>query len=90
MAVCDSCGNDYERAFTVTLHNGDEFTFDCFECAVHLVAPRCHHCGCRIIGHGREEEGIYYCCEHCRRRDATVGSGAHSGIGDRADGGHEA
>lgn len=30
---------------------GRRHTFDCFECAIHLLAPRCDHCGCRIVGH---------------------------------------
>ena len=69
MAVCEMCGNDYERSFTVTLQDGSSHTFDCFECAIHGVAPRCHHCGCPIIGHGREVEAIFYCCDHCVRED---------------------
>jgi hypothetical protein len=34
MAKCDVCGNDYERAFTVTMA-GRTPTFDSFECAIH-------------------------------------------------------
>lgn len=74
MAVCELCGNDYERAFTVTLFNGDEHTFDSFECAIHAVAPRCAHCGCPIIGHGLERDGRYFCCPHCRRHDQEDGA----------------
>jgi hypothetical protein len=29
------------------------------------LAPTCAHCGCRIIGHGMEAEGVFYCCAHC-------------------------
>jgi hypothetical protein len=36
--------------------------FDSFECAIHKMAPVCEHCGCRIIGHGVEAEGHFYCC----------------------------
>ena len=47
MARCDTCGNDYDKAFTVT--QGDRSgTFDSFECAIHAMAPRCAHCGCTI------------------------------------------
>ena len=67
MAVCTHCGNDHGRSFTVTLFNGDSFTFDSFECAIHAVAPRCATCGCALIGHGVEESGRFYCCQHCRR-----------------------
>ena len=66
MAVCAHCGNDYDKAFQVTLAD-TTLTFDSFECAIHLLAPSCSHCGCRIIGHGVEAEGILYCCAHCAK-----------------------
>jgi hypothetical protein len=67
MARCEVCGNEYDKAFTLSfVHEPNErHTFDSFECAVHALAPRCEHCGCRIIGHGHEADGSYYCCAHC-------------------------
>ena len=63
---CDVCGNHYENSFTVTL--GDEsYVFDCFECAIHALAPSCGHCGCKVIGHGVSREGEIFCCDHCAR-----------------------
>ena len=67
MAVCDTCGNDYDKAFTLT-YFGEQRTFDSFECAIHLMAPTCAHCGVRILGHGVEAEEAIYCCAHCARR----------------------
>lgn len=64
MAKCDVCGNDYDKAFEVAMA-GDTFTFDSFECAIEKLAPRCAHCGCRIIGHGVEEGDSIFCCAHC-------------------------
>ncbi len=65
MAVCETCGNDYENAFTVTME-GATHTFDSFECAVHALAPECDHCGCRVIGHGvHAGNDQVFCCEHC-------------------------
>lgn len=64
MARCELCGNDYDKAFQVVM-DGESHTFDSFECAVHMLAPRCEHCDCRIIGHGVEAEGKYFCCVHC-------------------------
>jgi len=64
MARCQVCGNDYDKAFEVTMR-GQRYTFDSFECAIHMLAPRCDHCGCRIVGHGIEADGHYYCCGHC-------------------------
>jgi hypothetical protein len=64
MAVCEVCGNDYDKAFQVTLE-GETHTFDSFECAIHALAPRCEHCGCTVIGHGVESDGRIFCCAHC-------------------------
>ncbi|WP_343237092.1 hypothetical protein [Xanthomonas sp. XNM01] len=65
MARCDTCGNDYDKAFTVTLADGRGGRFDAFECAIQALAPTCAHCGCRIIGHGAEHDGRVFCCAHC-------------------------
>ena len=64
MAVCEVCGNDYDKAFNVVM-NGVSHTFDSFECAIHAVAPTCAHCRCKIIGHGMEKDGVFFCCAHC-------------------------
>jgi len=61
---CDVCGNEYDKCFEVRL-GGETHVFDSFECAIHALAPECAHCGCRIIGHGMEVEGVYYCCAQC-------------------------
>lgn len=45
MAVCDVCGNDYDKAFQV-MRAGKTMTFDSFECAIQAMAPRCAHCQC--------------------------------------------
>ena len=77
MARCDVCGNDYDKAFQITLQ-GQTKTFDSFECAIQAFAPTCAHCKCRIIGHGVEAKGKMYCCAHCAHE-----SGAHE-LRDRA------
>jgi len=64
MAVCETCGNDYDKAFEVMM-NGKRHIFDSFECAIQALAPRCEHCDCRIIGHGVEDGERYFCCAHC-------------------------
>jgi hypothetical protein len=66
MAKCDVCGNDYDKSFEVR-KGGKTSTFDSFECAIHALAPSCGHCGCRIVGHGMEANGEFYCCAHCAR-----------------------
>ena len=76
MAKCDVCGNDYDKSFQV-VSAGKTRTFDSFECAIHMLAPTCPHCNCRVIGHGVEAGGQIYCCVHCAEE-----SGAH-GLKDR-------
>jgi hypothetical protein len=77
MAQCERCGNDYDKTFEVVMA-GKEHIFDSFECAIATLAPTCRHCGCRIIGHGVEAHGDFYCCANC-----AVKSGAE-GVRDRS------
>ena len=56
MAKCDVCGNDYDKSFQIT-SAGKTRTFDSFECAIHMLAPTCPHCNCRVVGHGVEAGG---------------------------------
>lgn len=71
MAVCELCGNDYDKAFEVVTSDGAKHTFDSFECAIHSLAPECSHCGCKIIGHGVEANGTFYCCAHCAHKSGV-------------------
>ena len=73
MAQCEVCGNDYDKAFTVTMSDRSSHTFDSFECAIHALAPVCEHCGCRVIGHGVEQDGTYFCCAHCAQEMGVKG-----------------
>jgi hypothetical protein len=78
MAVCEVCGNDYDKPFEIAVH-GEQHVFDSLECAIHALAPECAHCGCRVIGHGVEARGQVFCCAHCARA-----AGAED-VADRAD-----
>ena len=69
---CETCGNDYDKAFQVTMA-GKTHTFDSFECAIHALAPTCAHCGCRIVGHGLEAQGKIFCCDHCAEKSGVKG-----------------
>jgi Rieske Fe-S protein len=73
MARCEVCGNDYDLAFEV-IAAGDTHTFDSFECAIHMLAPICDHCGCKVIGHGVQAEGSFFCCAHCARESGKSGT----------------
>lgn len=61
---CEVCGNEYDKAFMVTMGQ-ETHVFDSFECATHMLAPVCSHCGCRILGHGVEARSRLFCCAHC-------------------------
>ncbi|AUX44469.1 hypothetical protein SOCE26_059330 [Sorangium cellulosum] len=73
MTTCDCCGNTYDKAFQIMVA-GTTYTFDCFECAIHKLAPVCARCACRIVGHGIEAGGAFYCCAHCAKQDGVQGA----------------
>ena len=75
MSRCETCGNEYDKAFEIKLQ-GQSHIFDSFECAIHALALDCAHCGCKIIGHGVESSGTFYCCAHCA---------SQSGVPEAAD-----
>ncbi|MFI6871618.1 hypothetical protein [Nocardia sp. NPDC050406] len=76
MAKCDTCGNDYDKTFTV-VRDGWSGTYDSFECAATALAPTCAHCSCRILGHGVEANEQFFCCAHCAEQ------AGHSALVDR-------
>jgi hypothetical protein len=71
MPRCDTCGNDYDDTFEVRMHERT-YAFDCFECAIHKLAPACRHCGCRVLGHGVEEQGSIFCGASCARKMGKI------------------
>jgi len=70
MEKCEVCGNEYDKAFTVTVAGGTH-TFDSFECAIHALAPTCAHCGCKVVGHGVEQGNKVYCCASCAKHEGV-------------------
>jgi hypothetical protein len=70
MAKCEVCGNDYDKSFEI-IQAGESHVFDSFECAIHALAPTCEHCECRIIGHGMEAGGRYFCCANCAKQSGV-------------------
>ena len=73
MPSCDTCGNNYDKSFTVTTFEGDQYVFDSIECAAQKLAPNCSNCGVRILGHGLESDGTYFCCDHCALQAGVTG-----------------
>ena len=72
MTPCEVCGNEYDKAFEVTA-GGKRHMFDSFECAIHRLAPACAHCGCKVVGHGVEAGGGFFCCASCARMAGEQG-----------------
>jgi site-specific DNA recombinase len=67
-----------DKAFEVNMPGGDSHTFDSFECAIHALAPTCEYCRIKVIGHGVEADGRFFCCAHCASRAGV------EGVADRA------
>ena len=72
MPKCQVCGNDYDKTIVIT-QGSRSMTFDSFECAIEGMAPRCTHCGCRVIGHGVEADDKTFCCAHCAKQFGVAG-----------------
>ena len=71
MAVCEKCGNDYDKAFEVSI-GGESHVFDSFECAISALAPRCEQCDCWNIGHAVEGSGRMFCCANCAQQKGVT------------------
>lgn len=71
MSNCEVCGNEYAMTFEIHTQGGGMHVFDSFECAIHRLAPTCEHCSCRVIGHGVQVDGRFFCCAHCARAAGT-------------------
>lgn len=72
MAKCEVCGNDYDKSFEVATQHGAH-VFDSFECAIHMLAPTCGHCGCRVVGRDVDAGDTIYCCASCALTAGAVG-----------------
>jgi hypothetical protein len=66
MAKCEVCGKDYDKAFIVEAA-GVQHTSIVSSVRFQAMAPTCEHCQCKVIGHGVEVEGHFFCCAHCAR-----------------------
>jgi hypothetical protein len=76
MSRCNTCGNDYDASIEIKV--GDRsYTFDCFECAIHRLAPVCEGCGCRVLGHGVQSDNRMFCSSHCARARGVTGLQTH-------------
>jgi hypothetical protein len=67
MGKRETCGNEYDKSIEI-VKDGKTHVVDSFECAIHALMPACENCGCRIVGHGLEDDGTYFCCDHCAEK----------------------
>ena len=73
MGICEKCGNDYDRTFDVVDADGAQHTFDSMECAISVIAPKCEHCSCSVIGHGVQSGEHVFCCASCAEHAGATG-----------------
>ncbi|MFT4081785.1 MAG: hypothetical protein QM638_04295 [Nocardioides sp.] len=73
MTVCETCGAEGYRSFTLTTDDGQHHVFDSLECAAQVLAPACPNCGVRILGHGVGDETHVFCCAACARAMGVTG-----------------
>lgn len=45
------------------------------------IAPECEHCHCRMLGHGVEVDGRFFCCAHCARTGSERGAEISDTVG---------
>jgi hypothetical protein len=72
MAICEQCGNDSDKAFA-SKRDGKTHTFDSFECAVHMLAPRSVAAVAESSAMGVESGAKMFCCAHRVRRSGETG-----------------
>jgi hypothetical protein len=84
MTKCETCGNNYKDSLRVT-YKGRSYDFDCFECAIHELAPTCEHCGVRVLGHGLQCDDSIFCCVHCASAGGVTGLTDHTRSGAVAE-----
>ena len=71
MARCDVCGNDYDKSFQIVQgRQVAHFRQLRMRHSWHL-RRRVSHCGCRIIGHGMEAHGEFFCCAYCAKQSGA-------------------
>lgn len=68
---CEHCGKLVADLMEIRFQ-GRTRVFDCFECAIHAMAPPCRHCGSRVIGHSIQAEGRMFCSPHCAEAERTA------------------
>jgi len=70
MATCEACGNDYDKAFQVVMTTKRARSI--VSSAQFCTGADVQHCGTRIVGHGPEKDGAYYCCDHCAQKEGVT------------------
>ena len=61
---CEVCGSNQGQCFEIHL-GGERHVFDSFECAMRAFAPRCGHCGGKLLEHDIVVGDTLYCSTEC-------------------------
>ena len=64
MKMCEVCDGQVQNNLQIIIGEKSHH-FDCFECAIQVLAPKCNRCGCRILGRGHSRQGKFFCDSHC-------------------------
>ncbi len=83
MAPSEIYGNPYDQSVEACLGGEAQF-FDRFECALYAVAPACVRCGGRIVEHGIEAGGLFFCCASCAHEYQVIGRELKAAFGQMA------
>jgi hypothetical protein len=68
MRSCKKCGHAASTPVLVGIGDGPEYTFDCFECAIDTLAPRCPECGSVYLDRAVTFGGAQFCSKACAQR----------------------
>lgn len=71
MARCEVCGNDYDKAFVVTLE-GSEHTFDSFGAPSTPWPPSATTAAAGWLGMGSKVTAKSICCAHCAQESGIT------------------
>lgn len=65
---CKKCGQLAQVPVIVQIGQRPQYTFDCLECAIETLGPRCTECGQVYLGRPVEIGGQRFCSAACAQR----------------------
>ena len=68
MRSCRKCGQPAQVPVSIRTGDGPSYTFDCFDCAIEMVAPRCPECRRAYLGRPVTSGEHRFCSTACSQR----------------------